>query len=229
LQVMKHIGAPRSQAPAGIHNTPNDGGKKVPTVEDILGAILPPREFQGPDGMTMMQLVSPQPASRLDVIQLQESLDNRLVQRRAREAGLCAVRYELHAEVFDELIRQVTVNCPERGLLLLRVRDDFRTTVASHKALYENGINFALRKAAVADEGAQRLRDTISRLKHEKAELEARKQTLQNQMDVFEKQSHEDRLAEEQKREQETEYFKKSIQQLSLSLKTETEKTSVKK
>jgi dynein light intermediate chain, axonemal len=35
--------------------------------------------------------------------------------------------------VFDELIRQVTVNCVERGLLLLRVRDDMRSTISAYQ------------------------------------------------------------------------------------------------
>ncbi len=37
----------------------------------------------------------------------------------------------------DELIRQVTLNCPERGLLLLRVRDEARMTIAAYQTLYE--------------------------------------------------------------------------------------------
>ena len=38
----------------------------------------------------------------------------------------------------DELIRQVTINCAERGLLLLRVRDEIRMTVAAYQTLYES-------------------------------------------------------------------------------------------
>lgn len=33
----------------------------------------------------------------------------------------------------DELIRQVTINCAERGLLLLRVRDEIRMTIAAYQ------------------------------------------------------------------------------------------------
>ena len=38
----------------------------------------------------------------------------------------------------DELIRQVTINCAERGLLLLRVRDEIRMTIAAYQTLYES-------------------------------------------------------------------------------------------
>lgn len=34
------------------------------------------------------------------------------------------------AIITDELIRQITINCAERGLLLLRVRDEARMTIA---------------------------------------------------------------------------------------------------
>ena len=66
------------------------------------------------DGQLWVQYVSSTPATRLDVINLQEQLDQRLLQRQARETGICPVREELYAQCFDELIRQVTINCAER-------------------------------------------------------------------------------------------------------------------
>ena len=54
-----------------------------------------------------VQYVSSTPATRLDVINLQEQLDQRLTNRQARETGICPVREELYAQCFDELIRQV--------------------------------------------------------------------------------------------------------------------------
>jgi dynein light intermediate chain len=59
----------------------------------------------------------------------QEQLDTFLQQRQARETGICPVRRELYSQAFDELIRQVTINCAERGLLLLRVRNEIRMTL----------------------------------------------------------------------------------------------------
>merc|ERR1712178_214660 len=101
---------------------------KAPTqTEDILNSILPPREWTE-DGQLWIQYVSSTPATRLDVINLQEQLDLKLQQRQARETGICPAREELYAQCFDELIRQITINCAERGLLLLRVRDELRTT-----------------------------------------------------------------------------------------------------
>ena len=46
------------------------------------------------------QRISSTPATRLDVINLQEQLDMRLQQRQARETGICPVRRELFSQCF---------------------------------------------------------------------------------------------------------------------------------
>ena len=48
------------------------------------------------------QCVSSTPATRLDVINLQEQLDIKLQQRQARETGICPVRRELYSQCFGE-------------------------------------------------------------------------------------------------------------------------------
>ena len=55
--------------------------------------------------------------------------------------------------IVDELIRQVTINCAERGLLLLRVRDEIRMTIAAYQTLYESSVAFGMRKALQAEQG----------------------------------------------------------------------------
>nr|CAD7255804.1 unnamed protein product [Timema shepardi] len=117
--------------------------------EEILNSILPPKEWEE-ENQLWRQQVSSTPATRLDVINLQEQLDMRLQQRQARETGICPVRRELYTQCFDELIRQVTINCAERGLLLLRVRDEIRMTIAAYQTLYESSIAFGMRKALMA-------------------------------------------------------------------------------
>ena len=52
----------------------------------------------------------------------------------------------------DELIRQVTINCAERGLLLLRVRDEIHMTIAAYQTIYESSIAFGIRKTLVAEQ-----------------------------------------------------------------------------
>ena len=72
--------------------------------EDYLNSILPPREYTD-NGQLWVRYVSPTPATRVDVINLQDDLDRRLQNRQARETGICPVREELYAQCFDEIIR----------------------------------------------------------------------------------------------------------------------------
>ena len=58
--------------------------------EEILNSILPPREWEH-NGKLWRQSVSASPATRLDVMNLQEQLDLKLQQRQARETGICQV------------------------------------------------------------------------------------------------------------------------------------------
>ena len=131
-------GGPVPSPPRG--KLPPVDTQKDQKTEEILNSILPPREWTE-GGQLWVQSVSSTPATRLDVINLQEQLDIRLQQRQARETGICPVRRELYSQCFgetaclmcstlivsvcvcvwlDELIRQVTIECAERGLLLLR-------------------------------------------------------------------------------------------------------------
>ena len=61
----------------------------------------------------------------------------------------------------DELIRQVTINCAERGLLLLRVRDEIRMTKAAYQTLYESSIAFGIRKALIAEQRKAKMESKV--------------------------------------------------------------------
>jgi dynein light intermediate chain len=73
--------------------------KQTTQTEDILNSILPPREWTD-DGQLWVQYVSSTPATRLDVINLQEQLDRNLQIRKARETGICSIREELYSQCF---------------------------------------------------------------------------------------------------------------------------------
>ena len=89
------------------------------------------------------------------VAKFKETLDALLKFNRARTAGLCPARRALYDEVFDELIRQVTIACSERGAMLLRVRDELRMSIDSYRALYESSVAFAIRKCVASEEGKE--------------------------------------------------------------------------
>jgi len=61
--------------------------------------VLSRREWTE-DGQLWIQYVSSTPATRLDVINLQEQLDHQLQARQARETGICPIREELYSQCF---------------------------------------------------------------------------------------------------------------------------------
>lgn len=52
------------------------------------------------------------------------------------------MREELYGQCMDELIRQITIDGPERGLLMLRTRDEIRMTIDAYKTLFANSVTF---------------------------------------------------------------------------------------
>ena len=145
--------------------------------EDYLNSILPPREYTD-QGQLWVRYVSPTPATRVDVINLQDELENRLQSRQARETGICPIREELYSQCFDELIRQITINCAERGFLLVRVRDEIKMTIQSYQTLYESSIAYGMRKALMAEQKKNEMQTNITQLRQGCDELENEVQRL---------------------------------------------------
>ncbi|XP_054477137.1 axonemal dynein light intermediate polypeptide 1 [Anoplopoma fimbria] len=181
--------------------------------EEILNSILPPREWLEGNQLWVQQ-VSSAPCTRADVIRLEELLDIKLQQRQARETGICPVRRELYSQCFDELIRQVTINCAERGLLLLRVRDEIQMTIAAYQTLYESSVAFGMRKALQAEQGKADMEKSISDLEEEKQELKKQLNEQKTKCETIEKRENEKRQVDEKKHTEEIQFLKRTNQQL---------------
>merc|ERR1711975_18816 len=193
----------------GKQALPPVNDSKAPTqTEDILNSILPPREWTE-DGQLWIQYVSSTPATRLDVINLQEQLDLKLQQRQARETGICPVREELYAQCFDELIRQITINCAERGLLLLRVRDELRMTVAAYQGLYESSVAYGMRKALRSEQLKAELNKRTKEVEMQKLDLTRRVEELKKFCEDTENSFKENQQALEKKNAEELQSLKK--------------------
>ncbi|XP_019403447.1 PREDICTED: axonemal dynein light intermediate polypeptide 1 [Crocodylus porosus] len=185
--------------------------------EEVLNSILPPREWVE-DNQLWIQQVSCTPSTRMDVLHLQEELDLKLQQRQARETGICPVRRELYSQCFDELIREVTINCIERGMLLHRVRDEIRMTIAAYQTLYESSVAFGMRKALQAEQGKADMEKKIAELEEEKRELERQVNEQKAKCEAVEKREIERRQVEEKKHGEEVQFLKRTNQQLKAQL-----------
>lgn len=181
------------------------------------------------------QTVSSTPATRQDVINLQEMLDTRLQQMQARETGICPIRAELYSQCFgiitylnlcyvfdnfvsDEIIRQVTINCTERGLLLLRVRDEINMRHEAYETLYCSSVAFGMRKALQAQEGKEQLQERIRVLEEEKTLLESSISDMKVKSDQNDRRNAELRESEEKKHSEEIAFLKKTNSQLKAQL-----------
>lgn len=136
-----------------------------------LDSILPPREFTTL-GNLHVSYVSPKPATQVDVITLERELDNLIATKMVRETGICSKREELYAQCFDELIRQITINCAERGFLLVRVRDEQKMNIQAYQTLYESSIAYGMRKALMAEQYKSDMEAKIKSLEKECDDLD---------------------------------------------------------
>lgn len=133
------------------------------SVKDALNKILPPKKTFDNDQL-WVQYVSCTPVTKVEVLNLQEGLDRRLQTSQARETGICPIREQLYNECFDELIRQVTINCLQRGILLIRVKKEVEMTVNSYQSLYESAIAYGIRTALISEEIKNKTEDQIRRV-----------------------------------------------------------------
>ena len=199
--------------------TGKKGKKTLPPIEkaattkneDFLNSILPPREYTE-NGQLWVQYVSPTPATRVDVINLQEDLENRLQQRQARETGIWPIREELYPQCFDELIRQITINCAERGFLLVRVRDEIKMTILAYQTLYESAIAFGMRKALQSEQKKSDMSNRIKELESKCQDLEKEVETLQLNIEDTVRKEEEERTKDDKNHKDKVASYKENLQ-----------------
>ena len=151
------------------------------SVKDALNRLLPPKKITDKD-QEWVQYVTCTPVAKSDVVSLQENLDRRLQTEQARETGICPIREKLYTECFDELIRQITLNCLERGILLTRIKKELNMTVNSYQSLYESSIAYGIRTLLLAEEEKKLLNDEIGKIENECEELEKQIQEIDYQL-----------------------------------------------
>ena len=129
------------------------------------------------------------------------------------------MREELFAQCFDEIIRQVTLSEPERGLLLLRVRDEIKMTIAAYQTLYQSSVTFAMRKQLQAEHGKADLEKRIAELEAKRTKQENKVIELKSKIEAIEKKNAERREVEAKKRTDELAFLKYQENHLNKYLK----------
>ncbi|MES1904421.1 MAG: Axonemal dynein light intermediate polypeptide 1 [Paramarteilia canceri] len=161
-----------------------------------------------------MQKVSKTPATRQDVLNLEKELDRRLNERKAKLAGICPIRREVFHQCFDEIVRQVTIECAERGQLLLRVRDELLATLHTYETLYESSLAFGIRKALACEEAVKKLDNNTKDLIANNKELTDEVKEVKEKAEAQERLANEQRQIDEKRHEDKVQFLKRTNQQL---------------
>jgi len=191
--------------------------KQEGELREILNSLLPPFKV----GHNEYQQVSLRKPTRSNVILLQKLWDEQLQIRQARETGICSIREELNEEAFNELIREITINLPERGLLSLRIRDEAKMTIETNQILYQSSLSFGMRKCIQSQSDIADLKQQIVDLKATKTDLVQKLKELQIEKQNHEKRHNEENMILKKKQNQEIEFLEHQKQALQSYLKSE--------
>eukprot|EP00942_MAST-04A_sp_MAST-4A-sp1_P000104 g104.t1 len=188
---------------------------------DVLNTLLPPIALEDDDGNIWKQYCTNKTSGREDVFDLQDKLDEGLSRRQARNNGICPVREDLYSQAFDELLRQVTLETPERGLVLLRVRDEIRMSLAAYQTLYLNAVAFGTRKAVEAEETVATLDEKHQNLIKKRQNLQSMKVDLMDKVEIVQNREMTKTKTARESQKKEREFIEKQIKQLEDFLKTQ--------
>jgi dynein light intermediate chain len=141
------------------------------SLKDTLNKILPPKKVKTGDQM-WVQYVSCNPVTRAEVVNLSDNLKKHLELDGARMNGVCPIREKLYDECFHELIRQITINCLERGILLMRIKNETAMTINTYKILYESCITYGMRTYISAEKEKTNCTKKIYKLEDDCQNLE---------------------------------------------------------
>ena len=105
-------------------------------------------------------------------------------------------------------------------MLLLRVRDEARMTIAAYETLYESSIAYGVRKALVAEQKRIDLDAKLRDLTSAKKDLTNQIETLKQTIEMTQTRANEKREAEEKLHAEEVERIMRTNEQLKTSLET---------
>ena len=164
------------------------------SVKDALNLILPPKKIITNEQL-WVQYVSCTPVTKAEVQNLKEGLDKRIKVLEAKETGVCTIREQLYSECFDELIRQVTINCLERGILMMLVKTEYENQIKTYQNLYQSSIAYGIRSYLIVEEEKRKMND-------ENAQMEEECETLSSDIEALKKEIEELKVKDEEQRQE---------------------------
>jgi len=134
--------------------------------------------------------VSQTPATRDDVLSLERELNKRLKLEGAKDTGICPIREKLHTQCFgtrhgvnkiDELIRQIGLQCFERGYVLKDVRDTYFEIKDKYEELCESMLGYGIRRCIQGEAKHNKIKQRIQQLEEDCTKLTKTVQELEKE------------------------------------------------
>lgn len=183
-----------------------------PNVRVVVDSFLVPRTWEE-NGVRWVQHASPYPASRIETVQTKEKLGKLMKEMGGKSTGICPIRSMLYSECFLEVIRQVTAECWERGLLLLKIHAERVESQTAHRDLFESRTGYAFRLALKGEKDTGAMVQSIEGFKVKMAELSKEEEALRLKCEEHSKYAEEQILIDEKKRNDEINALKKEASQ----------------
>ena len=171
------------------------------SLKDALNKILPPKKIIM-NGQLWVQYVSCTPVTKMEVVTLKNGLEKRLKTLNAKETGICPIREELYEECFDELIRQVTINCLERGILMMLIKQESMMTMKAYQELYQSSIAYGIRNGLIAEVEKKKLKEKIEETDEKNEKIKEDIEKLEKEIELLIKTDEEERNEANEKHKQ---------------------------
>ncbi|KAA3677737.1 dynein light intermediate chain, axonemal [Paragonimus westermani] len=156
-------------------------------------------------------------ATPLEMNQLEQEVDRLLKIRCSRKKPLCFIRQDVLEDLIREILRQVTIDCPEQGMLLSRILDHYKMEFAAYETLLRFANAFIGRKRTAWQHWKNERQRKIEELEETKRILEFQSAELKHKMDQLERKNQEARMKRDAARQEEIRFHKKRAEHLKVS------------
>ena len=178
-------------------------------VEDILPLIIKREQcFDGGEDSCSDIKFSVELPSKEEIDELGILIEELIREKKCKVNGVCDLSDKIFLRLFNEMIRQVAIDCPERGILLSLIRDQIVDTVGNYKRLLHQSGDFCMRREIEHNSQIDQLTQDNKDLRNKLLELKTQKNLLKSSLINLESLHKDLEIKKENKRKEEIEYNK---------------------
>lgn len=139
------------------HNNSNNNS----SLRTLLDKLFPSDQYNN-------QHVSISSSSRSDIQELEHKLDQLLQQRNAKSNGICYIRHDIHNDLYDELIRQCSIDDSKiHGILLYKIKNYLNNAIYGYEQLLDNTSQYNIEQSCNSEINRDTENDILDQLNNE--------------------------------------------------------------